>query len=330
MSLAPEDNSGIMTYLIGLTVLVMSAVGLSILVDKRFSFSSDVKDLKAEIADSTRIIDELTVSKERSELILSSGDSTQLSEAGEYKRLKASAKVFDQQRQSLQQEIAKVNEEIAEISSRFSAYRSAYRERVWKGAIGEKLGNVRLKDGRDFRDVVVTKVTEVGLEVRHEHGFARMQGPDLPLAIQERFQWNDEERRQRLQQEQAFQASIGRPPEAKHESRGRRPARAKSANHNRVVASTEEIAQQRRIVQGWRAKVSTLRSEKRQADRNASSGRAVSVPGSLETWPARSSRLGRDLSKAQAALASAKSKLSALSPRDPALREPLTVDYDED
>lgn len=330
MSLAPDDNSGIVTYLVGLTVLVLSAVGLSILVDKRFSFSSDVKDLEGEISDNARVIDELTIARDRKSELLSSGDDTQVANGREYKHLKSAAKTFEQERGTLQNQADILNQDIAEISSSFSSYRSAYREKVWRGAIGEALGEVRLKDGRVFRDVSITKVTEVGLEVRHEHGFARLQGPDLSQELQYRFQWNDEERRQRLQQELALQASIGRPVEVTPEPRSRRSSNARAARHHRAGSSSEEIAEQRRLVVGWRKKVSTLRSEKRQADRNARSGRAVSVPGSLETWPAKSSRLGRDLSKAQAALASAKGKLAAMSPRDPALREPLTVETAED
>ena len=43
--------------------------------------------------------------------------------------------------------------------------------------------------------VTITKVTEVGLEIRHEHGIARIQVSDLEGIWQQRFQWDDEERR---------------------------------------------------------------------------------------------------------------------------------------
>lgn len=73
-------------------------------------------------------------------------------------------------------------------------------------------------------------------------------------------------------------------------------------------------------VSGWKSKVSKLRIDRSEASARASYGNQASVPGSLETWVARSARLGRDLLEAEAALAVAKSNLAAVAPNDPVLK----------
>lgn len=44
-----DDNSGVPTFLVGLVVLVMAGVGLSIIVDTRFRFSSGYSAAQVEI-----------------------------------------------------------------------------------------------------------------------------------------------------------------------------------------------------------------------------------------------------------------------------------------
>lgn len=56
-----------------------------------------------------------------------------------------------------------------------------------------------------------------------------------------------------------------------------------------------------------------------EALREGSGGSSASVPGSLETWRARSSRLARELKRAEARLAAAKHDLSRVAPNDPLL-----------
>jgi hypothetical protein len=45
------------------------------------------------------------------------------------------------------------------------------------------------RDGREYLQAVISRVTDVGLEIRHEHGTARIQAADLDASYQERFQW---------------------------------------------------------------------------------------------------------------------------------------------
>jgi hypothetical protein len=60
--LSSEDHSGVVYFLIGIVVIVFTAVGLSMLVDQRFRFSSGVGVLKREVALQTEEIADLTFS----------------------------------------------------------------------------------------------------------------------------------------------------------------------------------------------------------------------------------------------------------------------------
>jgi hypothetical protein len=80
------------------------------------------------------------------------------------------------------------------------------------------------------------------------------------------------------------------------------------------------VAALRRLVIGWKSKVSKLRYERSVALSNSGYGGQTSVPGSLETWGAKAERLGNELVRAQSELVVAKSNLAAVAPGDPLLR----------
>jgi hypothetical protein len=60
------------------------------------------------------------------------------------------------------------------------------------------LGNLKVRNGREYLQATILRVTDVGLEIRHEDGIARIQAPDLDSKWQDRFQWKDDERRKVL------------------------------------------------------------------------------------------------------------------------------------
>lgn len=72
----------------------------------------------------------------------------------------------------------------------FAKYREDYRNMVWYGAVGETHGKLVTVDGKEYNQVTISKVTQNGLEIRHEYGGARISPSQLPLDWQHRFQWN--------------------------------------------------------------------------------------------------------------------------------------------
>ena len=162
-----------------------------------------------------------------------------------------------------------------------------------------------------FQKVVIVDVTPVGLEIRHEHGIARLQAPELSREMRNRFQWEDAKRLAHLERERSNRESWSGSPVAPVERRKSQPKRS----------SSRDVSIRRSGVIRWKSKVAAFESAKNRAESMAASGSRTSIPGTLETWEDRASELGREMAKANAELAEAKELLREVAPRDPLLRE---------
>ncbi len=85
---------------------------------------------------------------------------------------------------------ADLNTSVAKSEADFIKYRSDYRLSSWQTAVGESVGNLLTLDGREYRQVTLSKVTEGGIEIRHENGVARIPSDQLAETWHRRFQWN--------------------------------------------------------------------------------------------------------------------------------------------
>jgi hypothetical protein len=209
--LSDDNNSGLFTFLIGLIVLVMVGVGLSVLVDSRFSFSRSARDLEGAVATDKEEVKRLTALVDEYHFQLSNQQPKLAAANAELKELESSAADIQSKRKGLEARRDEIAASIPPLRSQFDDYRKKYRQQTWAAAIGESLGDLEIRGGRIYRKSIINKVSEVGLEIRHEDGIARIQGPDLSMEIQDRFQWDDAERMQRLQKEFADHNSIKDP-----------------------------------------------------------------------------------------------------------------------
>lgn len=319
--LSADEHSGVFSFLVGLVVLVMAGVGLSLLADRKFKFSSEVNALQEEISVNTLELEELEATKsERAALLATSGDRLRLA-AESHKEVVADLAILRQRQLAIEASRRENLDQIETAKSGFATYREAYRRKVWAGAVGEKLGDLVLGSDRRYQQATIARVTEVGLEIRHDHGVARIAAADLDPKLQERFQWSAGELAKPVRNEPGDQevkiekpaaagVGVGNPPAANdpHESQASMPTDA------------AKLTALRQKVTAWQLKVGQLGNDKRVADSQARSGSRKSVPGSLETWSAKSARLGIELTRARMALATARSDLAAVAPDDPLLR----------
>jgi|GEM_PF-1085210 len=317
--LSAEDHPGIFYFLVGMIVLVMTGVGLSLLVDQRFRFSSGANGIQRDITMADDELGSLRSYHESRAQQLESFGSRMKSDTSLNADLRRKSVALGKRQSELEQSRDKLLTAIPSLESEFSRYRAEYRRQTWAGAVGQKVGTLAMRGGREYQDVVITRVTDVGLEIRHKDGIARVQAPDLDSSWQERLQWSDEERRNRLNEELANHESIAPPPPAAEVEELPPPTRLRSS----VADNTDngKLQELRMKVIGWKGKVSRLQSEKSDAV-SQSYGGGSSVTGSLETWKGKAARLNAEIAKAQAELAVAKSRLSAISPNDVLLRTP--------
>lgn len=71
-----------------------------------------------------------------------------------------------------------------------------------KKAEGEILATLSLKSGKEYANVAITQVSDVGISIRTTSGTARIPAEDLPPALQERFQFRADAAMEQLRAEQ--------------------------------------------------------------------------------------------------------------------------------
>ena len=355
--ISADDNPGLFYFLVGMVVLVMAGVGLSIMIDKRFSFSRGSNEMREDLVSGSNEMAELKALLESHLTEFSGSDSRLRGDAVALKDLNTRSAGLRQRSADLTAKRSALREANEALDLKFSTYRGSYIRRARETAVGEKLVNLNLRDGRTYPMATISKVTDAGLEIRHEHGIARIAAEDLPPQWRERFLWGDEERRDRekaalRQREEEAAALLARAKE--DESRAKEAARRIAEGWVEEMPVVEEgpvenpvpaprdvaaipqplprggdseavrdeqrakLAERQRLVSGWQSKVTSLSASLSEARSHVGYGEN-SVPGRLETWKAREQRLSAELIKAQTELSVVRSKLAAVAPGDPLL-----------
>ncbi|MGL5017486.1 MAG: hypothetical protein ACRDBP_05095 [Luteolibacter sp.] len=322
--LSADDHPGLFSFMVGMIVIVMAGVALSLVVDRRLSFSSGKMRNQRELTLERAELEGLVASREERSRLLESQSAKSQTETKVFEAISGKLNALQQRREVLDQARGQLKGAITRLEDDFSTFRVRYRQGTWSRAPGEKLGNLVLANGREYRDAVITRVTDVGLEIRHADGIARIQAPELDRKIQDRFQWNDEERRRTLKDEHKNLQSI---PETVVEKDtpdtsafSESAARGSSRSQPGMDSDAIKLSELRRLVVAWKSKVNQLEADRSEALSNSGFGNRTSVPGSLETWSAKAARLGNELARANSALAIAKSDLAVVAPGDPLLR----------
>lgn len=311
-----DDNSGLGTFLACMIVLVLAGVALSLVFDGNLKFSRNKQNLLEDLQ-----AGELEVSHLRQEL---STFEARLTEEGDARRrsgdslkvARQAAELASNRKKALGESLESLKSACAGIEAGFSAYRVKYRENRWKQSVGRSLGEVRLTNGREFRQAVIAGVTADGLEIRHESGTARLAASDLDPALRDEFQWDlmdprvgDSANTNRSSEEAKKPELVARPGGSPDAERRSEPSR-----------DDTQIAALRTKVQVWKSRLLSLKSQRAEATSKASYGGEKSVPGSLETWAQRASALSVQVARAETELARAKAALGLLAPDDPLLR----------
>lgn len=283
----------------GVVVLVMAAVGLSVVNDRQGLTSRNRGLLREDLASGAAEIAELRARR----------DQTFASLAERQRSAPVNPRPvedFSERRNSALAAKSGLVREIEELEGLFASYRARQRRSVRTAAIGTPLGDLTIRGGRVYRHAVIARVTDAGLEIRHSDGLARISSVDLNADLQKQYGWEPPE------------AAPVAPVTAVANSPA--PDVPRKRNQVEPKVDAEELRVARELLSSWTAQVAALAADQRNAASQASMGFRKSVPGSLETWGAKAQRLERDLSRARLALAQARANLATISPEDPALR----------
>ena len=197
-----DDSSGVPTFMIGITVLVMAGVGLSLVVDRRFKFSSNQNVIQKDLRENNEII--ATLKSQCDERSAALGNYAKYKQqAAMLKQLAGEAENLEIEQAQLRIKQRTLSTALNHLESESTQYRSECRQQIWTRAVREELGHLKLRDGREYEDVTITRVTENGLEFRHEFGIASVDSTNLDQKLRERFQWTEEKPSQPLPPESA-------------------------------------------------------------------------------------------------------------------------------
>jgi chromosome segregation ATPase len=93
-----------------------------------------------------------------------------------------------------------------DAKAKWEDYKDAYRQSEWASAEGQEIGELKTLSGRTFAGVIITKVSHIGIEITDQTGKRRIDSADLPLALQDRFQFDEGKKNDAAQTEdRAFQ-----------------------------------------------------------------------------------------------------------------------------
>jgi hypothetical protein len=301
--LSNDEHSGLFAFVIGLVIVVFAAIALSIAVDRRFSFSSNVSALETETGKNETNLGRLMVSHKERSWSLSELEPKRTAAAAELEKLEESGVNLERRAAALIAEREKLATSIPVMEEEFARYRAKYRTMVREAAIGEPAGDLTTLSGREYAKATITRVTDSDLEISHAHGFARIASDDLGPAWRDRFHWGEEEEMDRNAAEDACRRAEARPAEqAAFVKAGPEPRPAAASGDSRTQMLRHKVI-------AWRAKVSQLSDERNRA-LSAAQGSQASVTGALETWQARAERLGLELRSAEEQLAAAEAELA--------------------
>ncbi|MEX1115764.1 MAG: hypothetical protein WEB53_10980 [Akkermansiaceae bacterium] len=189
--LSAEENPGLFYFMFGIIVLVMAGVGLSILIDKRMKSSSGMVRVQREIQLADEERQSLKEWHQDSSLLLADRGQRLQGNSAKWSEFQHQLESLRQRQSALQARRRELLGEISALEQDFSRHRAEYRRRTWLAAMGEKIGTLTLPGDREYHEAVITRVTEEGLEIRHQHGIARIRPAELGPKWQARLQWSD-------------------------------------------------------------------------------------------------------------------------------------------
>jgi hypothetical protein len=187
-----QPTSGITAFLFGVVVLILSAVLLAGLVRKRIGSSAKITETRREFEFDNAELARLEALRDKRLLELAASQSTPLENGDVDDLASLSEGLHDQEVRirALQRHVSSLLEEIDEQQRRFSAYKISFVSNTRNAAIGKSLGVLRIRNGRTYQNAVIVVVSDIGLEIRHSDGSARIKASDLDDHMQELYQWN--------------------------------------------------------------------------------------------------------------------------------------------
>lgn len=100
------------------------------------------------------------------------------------------------------QEVLGLEKDMAKKMEKLGSLQRTRVMQLRKKAEGEVLATLSLQSGKEYANVAITQVSDVGISIRTSSGTARIPAEDLPRALQDRFQFSVDAAMAQLRAEQ--------------------------------------------------------------------------------------------------------------------------------
>jgi hypothetical protein len=186
-----KNGSSLPGFLGGLTVLILTGTGLSILVQRRLQFSDGNREVREQIEVKELEIGGLRSWRTRLEDQFDAEGRVSFTRAKELREARTLFRKQEARLSQLRRVANGLREECGMLAAAFDRYRTAYRTEVRQAAAGEKICTLQLANGRGFSGVSIVRVSDDAIEILHDAGRARIPRKDLPPHWNARFQWEE-------------------------------------------------------------------------------------------------------------------------------------------
>jgi predicted RNase H-like nuclease (RuvC/YqgF family) len=183
-----EDQGTYLTIGGGLVTIVVLATAFSSFMESRSVKAEENRATQAGVTEDGETLEDLKFRLTEAKLKWET-----LSERKQHHGRSEVAKKLVEQRKSriaqLQSRRTELSNDVSTLEADYSRYRTRFLDWTWQAAVGESIGSLRTLDGRDYHNAVISRVTADGIEIRHDHGVARIGSGLLVESWHQRFQW---------------------------------------------------------------------------------------------------------------------------------------------
>jgi len=212
------------------------------------------RNIQAIIRDQSNEIDALRDRLNDRERLLEK-ESVRRVEAQSFVLTKASLEKNIELVANARQKVTDLNGAISAKSQEFEDYKNTYRQMARSAAKGETLPEIKTLDGMTYKKVILKEVTAVGIQISHEDGIKRIPFDLLPGTLQERFQYDPNQKEEALKREAVEQSEHDTAVDFSNKDLQRQAEKKKEAAR---LALAQQYNESKKLLQQKEAEIHAL------------------------------------------------------------------------
>jgi hypothetical protein len=201
---------------------------------------------------------------------------SRLAAAKELSRTTGDNQVLERRIESLKQSIEASKLELVRKNEAWEGYKNEYRAHTRGKAKGTEMAELKTLDGTIYKNVSVREVTAVGIQIRHEEGQKRIAFEDLPVEMQDYYQFDPNQKAAALLAESKLRDVHDAEAAVAGERADEEMARQREKETERLrEAARSAIAVKEATVSALESEIRDLEQEAERAAAAASAARAA-------------------------------------------------------